>query len=168
MKKIVSILSILFIAFSSSFCVFAQETDQPNNKTYYIEEAGMSIDIPKNLKCVTPKTKKDDSFFKDTGSDYNETMKFLKDRQIVADFVDVKTGYEFYVTVNQTKSSIKTSDFRFMTPTQEQKFLSQASGNKFQKELDKSVQTGVTSSKIAGFSFFDSCKFLRVNSVVPK
>lgn len=171
MKKTFSFAFIFILIFSLSISVFAQETEknqETNMKTYHIEEAKMSISVPANFKMITPKSKKDDPFFTETTADYEQTIKLLNDRKITANFIDVKTEAEFYITIDKTQTSEEIVDYRLMPPTKKQQFLSQASGKDFKNQLNTIVENGVSSSNVTGFVAYDKCEFFTLNSVISK
>lgn len=75
------------------------------DKSYQIEELGMSITLPDNISAVTRQTKENDPAFAALGYTYEQAQKVMKESDIYLKGVPKDASYEVEVYMVKTSTA---------------------------------------------------------------
>lgn len=103
LKRAVS-CAVIFLLLLSAFHITASAAD----KSYQIEELGMSITLPDSISAVTRQTKENDTAFAALGYTYEQAQKAMKESDIYLKGVPKDASYEVevYMVKNEHSSSV--------------------------------------------------------------
>ncbi|GEM_PF-1585023 len=103
LKRAVS-CAVIFLLLVSAFHITASAAD----KSYQIEELGMSITLPDNISVITRQTKETDTAYAALGYTYEQAQKVMKESDIYLKGVPKDASYEVevYMVKNEHSSSV--------------------------------------------------------------
>lgn len=103
LKRAVS-CAVIFLLLISAFHITVSAAD----KSYQIEELGMSITLPDNISAVTRQTKENDPAFAALGYTYEQAQKVMKESDIYLKGVPKDASYEVevYMVKNEHSGSV--------------------------------------------------------------